>query len=319
MAETKKPIGKEIMTAHDQLIDFIRLCNAVKTKEGVLGKQTEAEDGHMMFNESEEVKKAETKLIGIDSDVVEAIKFIYGRPNISHIDIPNLDLNEEKDSSVFAKLNGILKEDKLNEAIKLVEEAMADKENFLGEPDVAISGMKYAKEVMDDFRPLQNTYTAIDEEAKRNKSIENLERKRAYLDESREARMQDVENYDRQLAKIDADIKKLVGETKKEVGRVVSLEDERAKRKPAEVIPIAGEAEVYDFEPEIRSFIDSIHDVETKKTVMNLVQSAITELSKDKLKTFIDTLKKLIGGQPPTPPPIAERALRPPKEDGMVA
>ena len=240
MAETKKPIGKEIMTAHDQLIDLIRLCNAVKTKEGVLGKQTEAEDGHMMFDESEEVKKAETKLMGIDSDVVKAIKFIYGRPNISHINIPNLDLNEEKDSSVFAQLNGILKEDKLNEAIKLVEEAMADKENFLGEPDVAISGIKYAKEVMDNFRPLQNTYTAIGEEAKRNESIKDLERKRAYLDESREARIQDVENYDRQLAKIDADIKKLAGETKEKLAEIIPFPERTAEAR----VPVQDERAV---------------------------------------------------------------------------
>ena len=135
-----------------------------------------------------------------------------------------------------------MNEDKINEAISLIEETMADesKVEFMGVKGVAMQAIEDIKKPIADFKLVWKAYLAQGEEEGKNKSAEYLKNKRADLVESREARMEEVARYDRRITKIDADIKKLTGETKERLAEVIPFPERTAEAG----VPAQGEGAV---------------------------------------------------------------------------
>ena len=227
MPETKRPeaIGTPSVVK-TQLLGLARACNEKKTKTRSIVEYDTVFD--KLINECN----------SLDSGLTKAMLLIYGRPDVSSIDIPNLD--PVKDVNMIMELNLLINEEKIKEAIGLIEEAMADesKVEFPGTKGVSVQAIEDIRKPIADFKSVWERHLANQEEKEKNQSIEDLNSKRTRLSESREASMEKVERHDEQLAKIDADIEKLTGEMKEKLAEIIPFPE-----KPAEVARITTKEE----------------------------------------------------------------------------
>lgn len=209
MADIKKPeaIGTPSVVKI-QLLGLARACNEKRTKAGSLA------DYDPTFNRL--IKDCES----MDSGLTKAMLLVYGRPDLSVYDIPNLD--PERDAGTVRKIKNYINEEKIKEAISLIEEAMADesKVEFPGVKGVSIQAIKEAEKHVDDFKPVWERYIALQEEGEQDESIERLKDKRARYVRSRKSRMEEVAYFDRKIAEVDADIEEVAGETKSKIAEI---------------------------------------------------------------------------------------------------
>ena len=189
-----------------------------------------------------EIKKLDSEK---DKDTIKKLEELAKENKIDEAislnGIPTMDISDldpEKNAGTIREMRTMLNEGKIKEAISLIEEAMADesKIEFPGVKGVSTKAIEDIRKYIKDFKPVWEKYLSVHEEGKRNESIESLQSKRARLVESREARMEDVASYDRQIARIDGDIRKLKGETKEKIAEVIPFPE-----KPKEVATIVTE------------------------------------------------------------------------------
>jgi len=300
MAEKQKTKGAETLTAHDQLIEFIKLCHIVRTEEGTL-------------NGIKQIEDAEDRLRTADGEVVRAIEFIYGRPNISHINISDLNPEDEKDLGIVIALNSTLKKDKINEAELLIREAIADKKNFPEIPSLATVGIEKAKKALEQFKPVREAYLARGKEQENNKLLQSLAERRLRLEESRTYRLEEADRYNRQISELDKQIAEIAAQIKEEIGKVVNLAERRAKVKTAE--PTAETIEPEDsnvvyLEPEISEAIAVLAD---RKTMEKLAEDVLSQIPSEQYQAFANVLQALINEKSPTPPTLPANVVRLPR------
>lgn len=212
MAETKKPIGAEILTADEQYINLIKVCNGITGEKGTIFE----------LSGNRGVPYAVTKQIdsmqGVDSGVVDAILFIYGRPNYDDINIEELDVKNEDDQATLKELSKYYKADKIQEAIRLIEKAVA-----------GFTGVNKVEENLAKFKPKWDAYQAMvkeeGEQADKLSSLSRREEELARLEEREEELVARMQSKRDQIAK-------LRGETKEKLAEVVQLpgSEESAER-----------------------------------------------------------------------------------------